>query len=92
MFALFFLLGRFYKWIHIRLRPVEARDSVGWLVYWWVVLAFFAYFREGVLMFVIKMQITWWATILLLWYFRANQAGVLRSRAALESSGSIGSA
>jgi hypothetical protein len=84
MFALFFLLGRFYKWIDVRLRPVEPKDAVGWLVYWWVALAFFVYFREAVLMFVIKMQITWWVTILLLGYFRSKQAAGLRPSAAIK--------
>ena len=46
MFALFFLLGRLYRWIHIRFKPAELNDAVGWLVYWWVVLAFFVYFCE----------------------------------------------
>jgi hypothetical protein len=89
MFALFFLLGRFYWWIHVRLKPAEPKDTVGWLVYWWVALAFFIYFREGVLMFVIKMQITWWLTIPLLRHFRGNQATALRSSPAMEISGGI---
>jgi oligosaccharide repeat unit polymerase len=89
MFALFFLLGRFYKWIHIRFKPAELKDAVGWLVYWWVVLAFFVYFRDGVLVFVVKMQITWWITIALLRYLQANQTVVLSSSSAMEGSGSI---
>jgi hypothetical protein len=73
MFALFFLLGLFYKWIHIRFKPAEAKDAVGWLVYWWVVLAFFAYFREGVLLLLIKEQLTWWVTIALLVHYHRNR-------------------
>jgi len=89
MFALFFLLGRLYRWIHIRFKPAELNDAVGWLVYWWVVLAFFVYFRDGVLVFVIKMQLTWWVTIALLRYLQANQAAVLSSSSAMERSGDI---
>jgi hypothetical protein len=69
----FFLLGMLYRWLDIRLRPSELQDAVGWLVYWWFVLAFFIYFREGVLMFVIKLQITWWVTIFLLRHFQPKQ-------------------
>jgi hypothetical protein len=85
MFALFFLLGRFYKWLHIRFKPAESKDAVGWLVYWWVVLAFFVYFREGVLLFVIKTQISWWLTIALLCYFQAHQAAGLRPSGTIKS-------
>ena len=73
MFALFFFLGLFYKSIHIRFRPAESKDAVGWLVYWWVVLAFFVYFRDGVLILVIKQQLTWWVTIALLVHYRAKR-------------------
>jgi hypothetical protein len=90
MLALFFLLGRFYKWLHTRFKPAEPKDAVGWLVYWWVVLGFFVYFREGVLLFVIKMQLTWWVTIAMLRYFQANQAKGLRRGAATKSLGGFG--
>ncbi len=90
MFALFFLLGLFYKWIHNRFEPVSPKDAVGWLVYWWVVLGFFVYFRDGVLLFVIKQQLTWWVTIALLWYFQSNQAVILRSSSAMESNSGVG--
>jgi hypothetical protein len=89
MFALFFLLGRFYRWVQLRLTPAERTDAVGWLVYWWVFLAFFMYFREGVLFFLIKMQITWWLTILLLRYFQANTATASVSSSAVEITGGI---
>jgi len=90
MFVLFFLLGRFYKWIDGRLKPVEPNDPVGWLVYWWVALVFFVYFREAILTFVIKMQITWWLTILLLGYFRSKQAAGLEPTAAIKGLGGFG--
>jgi hypothetical protein len=90
MFVLFFLLGRFYKWIDGRLKPVEPNDPVGWLVYWWVALVFFVYFREAILTFVIKMQITWWVTILLLGYFRSKQAAGLKPGAAIKGLGGFG--
>jgi hypothetical protein len=89
MFVLFFLLGCFYKWIHLRFRPRDPKDAVGWLVYWWFVLGFFVYFREGVLLFVIKIQITWWVTIALLRYFQANRVA-LRPTAAVKSTGGFG--
>jgi hypothetical protein len=73
MFALFFVLGLFYKWIHTRFRPAASDDAVGWLVYWWVVLGFFVYFREGVLILLIKAQLTWWITIALLSYYRRKR-------------------
>jgi hypothetical protein len=82
---LFFLLGLFYKWIHVRLKPAEPKDAVGWLVYWWVALAFFVYFREGVLLFVIKEQLTWWVTIALLVHYQAKRPASLRSMSAIES-------
>ena len=90
MFVLFFLLGRFYKWIDGRLKPVEPNDPVGWLVYWWVALVFFVYFREAILTFVIKMQITWWLTILLLGYFRSKQAVGLEPTASIKGLGGFG--
>lgn len=90
MFALFFLLGIFYKWMHIRLKPADPKDSVGWLVYWWAVLAFFVYFREGVLIFVIKEQLTWWVTIALLVYFRPKHPARLPSSSIIENFGTIG--
>jgi hypothetical protein len=89
MFALFFLLGLFYKWIHIRLKPAEPKDAVGWLVYWWVVLVFFVYFREGALIFVIKTQLTWWVTIALLVHYQAKQRANLRSSSSIENFGSV---
>ncbi len=85
MFALFFVLGLFYKWIHIRVKPAEPEDAVGWLVYWWVVLAFFVYFRDGVLLFVLKEQLTWWVTIALLVHYQAKQ----RSSSTIKSFASI---
>jgi hypothetical protein len=85
MFAVFFSLGLFYKWIHIRFKPVEPRDAVGWLVYWWVVLAIFAYFREGVVLLLIKEHLTWWVTIALLVHYRVKQPASLRSMSAIES-------
>jgi O-antigen polysaccharide polymerase Wzy len=90
MFAVFFLLGLFYKWLHIRYKPAETKDAVGWLVYWWVVLAFFVYFREGVIIFVIKTQLTWWMIVGLLAYYRTKQRGSLKSSAAIGSFGSVG--
>jgi hypothetical protein len=85
MFALFFLLGLFYKWIHIRLKPAELKDTVGWLVYWWVMLAFFVYFREGALIFVIKGQLTWWVTIAFLVHYQARWRTNPRSSSAVEN-------
>jgi hypothetical protein len=81
MFVMFFFLGLFYKWIHNHFKPAESKDAVGWLVYWWVVLAFFVYFREGVLLLVIKEQLTWWAIIALLLRYRAKQRAAPRLRA-----------
>lgn len=72
MFAAFFALGLLYKWLHSRFKPADPRDAVGWLIYWWVALAFFVYFREGVLIFVLKTQLTWWLTTALLLYYRAK--------------------
>jgi hypothetical protein len=89
MFALFFFLGLFYKWIHTRFKPAEPEDAVGWLVYWWVVLAFFVYFREGALILVLKAQLTWWVTISLLMYFQAKQRASLRSSSAIDGFGGI---
>jgi hypothetical protein len=91
MFVSFFLLGLFYKWIHTRFRPADQKDAVGWLVYWWVVLAFFVYFREGVLIFVLKAQLTWWVTIALLMHYQARKRGSLRSTAGIGSFHNIGS-
>ena len=85
MFVLFFLLGLFYKWLHDRLKPAEPKDAVGWLVYWWFVLGFFVYFRDGVLIFVLKEQLTWWVTIALLVHYRAKQPARLRSMSAIEA-------
>lgn len=85
MFVLFFLFGLFYRWIHIRFKPAEPKDAVGWLIYWWVALAFFVYFREGVLLFVIKEQLTWWVTIALLVHYQAKRPVSLRSTSAIES-------
>jgi hypothetical protein len=87
MFASFFLLGLFYKWIHSRCKPADPKDAVGWLVYWWVVLAFFIYFREGALIFVLKEP--WWVTIVLLVYFRAKRRASLKSSYASDGFGSI---
>jgi len=89
MFALFFLFGLFYKWIHTRFKPAEPKDTVGWLVYWWLVLGFFVYFRDGVLVLVLKQQLTWWVTIALLVYFQARQRASLRSSSPIDSFGSI---
>jgi hypothetical protein len=87
MFTLFFFLGLFYKWIHNRFKPAESKDAVGWLVYWWVILAFFVYFRDGVLIFVLKTQLTWWVTIALLTHFQAKQQATFTSNSAIESVG-----
>lgn len=73
MFALFFGLGLFYKWVHVRFTPADPKDAVGWLIYWWFVLAFFVYFREGVMIFVLKTQLTWWLTTGLLMYYRSKR-------------------
>jgi len=72
MFALFFVLGLIYKWLHLRLKPANPKDAVSWLIYWWFVIAFFVYFREGMLIFVLKEQLTWWITIALLLYYRSR--------------------
>jgi hypothetical protein len=85
MFVLFFLFGRFYKWIHDRFKPAEPHDAVGWLVYWWIVLGFFVYFRDGVLIFVLKEQLTWWITIALLVHYRRKQPARLGSMSAIEA-------
>jgi hypothetical protein len=85
MFVLFFLLGLFYRWVHDRLKPAEPKDAVGWLVYWWFVLGFFVYFRDGVLIFVLKEQLTWWVTIALLVHYRAKQPVRLSSMSAIEA-------
>ena len=85
MFAIFFLLGLFYKWIHFRFKPADPKDAVGWLVYWWVVLGFFVYFREGALILVLKSQLTWWVIIALLVHSRANRPASLRSMPAREN-------
>jgi hypothetical protein len=74
MFTLFFILGLIYKWLHLRLKPANPKDAVSWLIYWWFVLAFFVYFREGLLIFVLKEQLTWWITIALLLHYRAKRA------------------
>lgn len=90
MFAAFFLLGLFYKWIHIRFKPAEPKDPVAWLIYWWVVLAFFVYFREGLLIFVIKTQLTWWVTIALLVYFQTKHPTRLRASGSIGTVGNLG--
>ncbi|HXY09604.1 MAG TPA: hypothetical protein VEI52_17305 [Terriglobales bacterium] len=77
MFVLFFVLGLFYKWVHIRLKPDDCKDAVGWLIYWWVVIGFFVYFRDGFLIYVIKDQLTWWLIAALLLYYRANRQAAL---------------
>jgi hypothetical protein len=87
MFTAFFFLGMLYKWLHLRFRPADSRDTVRWLVYWWVVLAFFVYFREGLLLFVIKLQLTWWITIAALAYLRSRQLRNLRSANAIAGGG-----
>jgi hypothetical protein len=86
MFIVFFFLGMLYKWLHIRFLPADSRDTIGWLVYWWVMLGFFVYFREGVLFFVIKLYLTWWITIALLAYLHARQVNDLRSATAMDTS------
>ena len=90
MFALFFFLGLVYKWIHVRFKPAKTNDAVGWLIYWWIVLVFFVYFREGVLLFVIKEQLTWWVTIALLVHYQAKQREHPRSSPASGGFGGIG--
>jgi hypothetical protein len=76
MFVLFFLLGMFYKWVHVRFEPSDHRDTVGWLIYWWCVMGFFVYFRDGVLLLVLKQQMTWWLTTALLLYYRSKAQAV----------------
>jgi hypothetical protein len=83
MFALFFLLGMFYKWLHVRFHPATRTDAVGWLIYWWFVLAFFAYFREGLLIFELKGQLTWWLVTAVLFYYRSRRSVVPILRPAL---------
>lgn len=73
MFAWFFVFGLLYKWMHARFMPAEPKDAVGWLIYWWLVLGFFAYFREGFLGFVLKDQLTWWITTALLFSYHKKQ-------------------
>lgn len=73
MFVAFLLLGSFYKWIDTRFKPAEPKDAVGWLIYWWFVLGFFVYFREGALILVLKEQLTWWLITAVLFYYRANR-------------------
>jgi len=68
MFESFLILGALYKWIHTNFTPAESRDAVGWLVYWWIVFGFFVFFREGLLIFVLKQHLTWWVTIALLFW------------------------
>jgi hypothetical protein len=84
MFALFFVLGLIYKWFHVRLKPTDPDDTVRWLIYWWFVLAFFVYFREGMLIFVLKTQLTWWLTTALLLYYRGKHAPILKPSRVVE--------
>jgi len=73
MLTLFFCLGMFYRWIHIRFKPTDPKDAVGWLIYWWLVLGFFIYLRDGLLIFVLKEQITWWILTALLLHHRVRR-------------------
>lgn len=73
MLASFFALGLIYKWIHVRFKPTAPGDAVRWLIYWWLVLGFFVYFREGILLFVFKQQLTWWLAIGLLVFFESKR-------------------
>jgi hypothetical protein len=77
MFALFFVLGLIYKWFDLRLKPADPKDTVRWLIYWWFVLAFFVYFREGMLIFVLKTQLTWWLTTALLLHYNGRETAIL---------------
>jgi hypothetical protein len=77
MFICFFVLGLFYKWLDDRFKPAEPKDAVGWLIYWWIVLGFFVYFREGLLIFVLKEHLTWWITIALLLHYKGKQRAIL---------------
>lgn len=73
MFASFFVLGRFYRWIHNRFTPSGPKDAVGWLIYWWFVLGFFIYLRDGMLVFVLKEQLTWWLITGVLLHYAAKR-------------------
>lgn len=66
LFLSFFLLGIFYKALHMRFNPKNIGNPVEWLFYWWIIFAFFVYFRDGVLIFVIKQHLTWWVTMIML--------------------------
>jgi oligosaccharide repeat unit polymerase len=77
MFAAFFVLGLIYEWLHSRLKPSDPKDAVGWLIYWWVALGFFVYFRDGVLILVLKQQLTWWLVTAALLYYRARRRAAM---------------
>jgi oligosaccharide repeat unit polymerase len=72
MFALFLALGALYKWMHCRLVPINSNDSVGWLIYWWVTLGFLMYVRDGMLVFILKEQLTWWLIVFFLLHQRTK--------------------
>lgn len=85
MLAVFFVFGMLYRWIHSRLKPADRKDAVGWLIYWWFALAFFAYFRDGALILPLKQQLTWWVTTALLMHYRAKRAAMPRSSSAVQN-------
>lgn len=74
MFVLFFLSGSAYRLLHNVFRPAERKDTIAWLIYWWIFVGFLALFREGVLALALKQYASWWFATGLLLFTRQRQA------------------
>jgi len=71
MFLLFYLAGMGYRALDAALRPTKGGSALSWLVFIWATIGGLEFFREGVLIFVLKPHFSWWLAIgFLIWFGR----------------------
>lgn len=69
MFLLFYLMGIGYRALDAVLRPAKGGSALNWLMFMWATVGALEFFREGVLILVLKPRFSWWLAIgILLWF------------------------
>lgn len=73
MFLIFFFFGCASKSLDNSIRPCKNARSLDWLIYFFILMMFADYLREGVLVMVIKQRASWWLTVVLLFVARRSR-------------------
>jgi hypothetical protein len=75
MFLFFYLAGLAYSALDAALRPAKGGSALNWLIFIWAIIGALEFFREGVLVLVLKSRFTWWLAIgILIWFERRRKA------------------